>query len=104
MIKFTTVNVDGMKITREFNTVEEIKKDWYSDDCTLPANDDEVIYAEIDGMQLHYPKIFEDLIEELGIEVKDTYIENPCIKCPLNANGSCCGCDKGREYKRIMEE
>ena len=72
MIKFTTINVDGIKITREFNTVEEIKKDWYSDDCTLPANDDEIIYAELDGIQLHYPKIFEDLLDELGIINEET--------------------------------
>lgn len=31
-------------------------------------------------------------------------VENPCIKCSLNYDGSCCGCDKGREYKKIMEE
>lgn len=67
MIKFTTINVDGLKITRDFNSVEEIKQDWYSDNCTLPANDDEVIYAEIDGVQLHYPTIFEELLDELGI-------------------------------------
>ena len=73
MIKFTTINVDGIKITREFNTVEEIKKDWYSDDCTLPANDDEIIYAELDGMQLHYPKTFEDLLDELGITDEKNY-------------------------------
>ena len=67
MIKFTTINVDGLKVTREFNSVEEIKQDWYSDNCTLPANDDEVIYAEIDGVQLHYPTIFEELLDKLGI-------------------------------------
>ena len=67
MIKFTTINVDGLKVTREFNSVEEIKQDWYSDNCTLPANDDEVIYAEIDGVQLHYPTIFEELLNELGM-------------------------------------
>ena len=67
MIKFTTINVDGLKVTREFNSVEEIKQDWYSDNCTLPANDDGVIYAEIDGVQLHYPTIFEELLDELGI-------------------------------------
>lgn len=30
-------------------------------------------------------------------------VENPCIKCKLNYDGSCCGCDKGREYRRIKE-
>lgn len=81
MIKFTTINVDGIKITREFNTVEEIKKDWYSDDCTLPANDDEIIYAELDGIQLHYPKIFEDLLDELGIINEETINRKIIDKC-----------------------
>lgn len=68
MIKFTTINVDGVEITRTFNTVEEIRKEWYSEDCNLPSNDDEVVYAEIDGMQLHYPSIFEELLDELGVK------------------------------------
>ena len=68
MIKFTTINVDEKEVTREFESVEEIKKDWHSDNCTLPMLDDEVVYAEVDGVILHYPKVFADLVEELGIE------------------------------------
>lgn len=75
MIKFTTINVDEVEITREFETVKEIKDDWHSDNCTLPANDDKVVYAEIDGVQLHYPKVFEDLMEELGL-VEELGIKN----------------------------
>lgn len=67
MIKFTTINVDGVEVTREFDTVEDLKRVFYSEDCDLPAGDDEVIYAELDGVQLHYPGIFDDLIFELGI-------------------------------------
>ena len=74
MIKFTTINVDGKKITREFETIEEMKKDWHSNNCTLPMLDDEVIYAEVDEMVLHYPKYFKDLIEELGIESKTNIV------------------------------
>lgn len=65
MIKFKTINVDNMEIAREL-TVEEIKNDWYSDDCTLPANDDVVVYAEIDGNKIE-AEIFEDVIKALNI-------------------------------------
>ena len=41
MIKFKTINVDGMEIEREF-TMEDFKNDWFSDDCSLPMCDDEV--------------------------------------------------------------
>lgn len=66
MIKFKTINVDGVEIAREFNTVEEIKNDYYSDDCTLPMCDDEVIYAEIDGKKIE-AKIFEDVAHAIGV-------------------------------------
>ena len=36
--------------------------------------------------------------------LKDSVVENPCVKCSLNYDGSCCGCDKGREYKKRLEE
>ena len=67
MIKFKTINIDGMEITREFNTVEEVENDFYSEDCSLPANDDEVIEAEYDGEKID-AKIFLDIIKALGIE------------------------------------
>ena len=66
MIKFKTINVDGMEIEREFNSVEEIKSDWFSDDCTLPMCDDEVVFAEVDGQKIE-AEIFEDIINALGI-------------------------------------
>ena len=74
MIKFTTINVDGMEVEREFNTAEEIEKDWYSDDCSLPANDDEVISAEVDGEEIE-AEIFLDIIKALGIGWKKEVIE-----------------------------
>lgn len=33
-----------------------------------------------------------------------TAVENPCIVCPLNYDGSCCGCNEGREYRKLTEE
>lgn len=66
MIKFKTINVDDIEVAREFDTVEEIKNDWYSDDCTLPMGDDEVVYAEIDGKKIE-AEIFDDIIKALNI-------------------------------------
>jgi hypothetical protein len=65
MIKFKTINVDGMEIEREF-TVEDFKNDWFSDGCTLPMCDDEIIYAEIDGKRID-AKIFEDVAHAVGV-------------------------------------
>ena len=76
MIKFTTINVDGVEVTREFKSIKDLRKEYYSDDCDLPANDDKIVYAEVEGCKLHYPKIFEDLIDELGIKIMNF---NYCI-------------------------
>lgn len=65
MIKFKTINVDGMEIEREF-TMEDFKNDWFSDDCSLPMCDDEVVYAEIDGNRIE-AKIFEDVAHAVGV-------------------------------------
>ena len=70
MIKFTTINVDGVEVAREFKTIKELTQEYYSDNCDLPANDDKIVYAELDGIRLYYPQFFEDLIEELGIKEK----------------------------------
>lgn len=66
MIKFKTINVDGMEVTREFNNVEEIKNDWFSDDCTLPMLDDKVVFAEIDGKNIE-ANVFEDILYVLDV-------------------------------------
>lgn len=66
MIKFKTINVDGMEVERKFDTVEEFKNDWYSDDCTLPMGDDKVVSAEIDGKNIE-AEVFEDIAHALGV-------------------------------------
>ena len=76
MIKFTTINVDGVEVTREFKSIKDLRKEYYSDDCDLPANDDKIVYAEIADFKLRRPKIFEDLIDELGIKIMNF---NYCI-------------------------
>ena len=71
MIKFITINVDGLEVTREFKTIKELAQEYYSDNCDLPANDDKIVYAEYDGCRLYYPKIFEELIDELNINIRE---------------------------------
>lgn len=68
MIKFTTINVDGVEFTREFKSIKDLRKEYYSDDCDLPANDDKIVYAEYNGIKLRNIKIFEDLIIRLGMK------------------------------------
>lgn len=65
MIKFTTINVDGLEVTRHFKTIRELKNEYYSDNCDLPANDDRIIFAEINGEQLQGMKTFEELMDIL---------------------------------------
>ena len=50
-----------------------------------------------------YEKVLSSCCVE-AYEKEINMIENPCIKCVLNYDGSCCGCDKGREYKKKLEE
>lgn len=72
MIRFIAVNVDGYEVEYEYNTVEEIKKEWYSDDCGLPANDADVIEAWIDNKKIEAQE-FMDIIYALGIEERNVY-------------------------------
>lgn len=63
MLKFKTTNIDGEVRNWEFEYIEDMLKNWLSDDCTLPANDDEVVFAEFNGEKIE-AKIFEDIINE----------------------------------------
>ena len=63
MLKFKTINVDGEIRNWEFEYIEDMLKNWLSDDCTLPANDDEVVFAEFNGEKIE-AKVFEDIINE----------------------------------------
>lgn len=63
MLKFQTINIDGKVRNWEFEYIEDMLKNWLSDDCTLPANDDEVVFAEFNGEKIE-AEIFEDIIKE----------------------------------------
>ena len=63
MLKFQTINIDGEERNWEFSRIEDMMENWLSDDCTLPANDDPVVFAEYNGVPIH-AEVFEDIINE----------------------------------------
>ena len=68
MIKFTTVNVDGLNINREFNSIDEMQADWNNPDgTTLPSLDDELVYAEINNKEFK-GSTFDCLARALGLD------------------------------------
>lgn len=66
-LKFTTENVDGILVDWIFNSKEELKVAFYSEDCSLPAGDDIVVKAKLNNMPLEV-KTFDDIISKFGIE------------------------------------
>lgn len=68
MIEFTTINADGIKVTRQFRSCEEILASWWGSEMTdLPAGDDSVVDFRIDGKQvkLQEGEIFDFIITYL---------------------------------------
>ena len=63
MLTFKTINVEGEIRSWSFERVEDMLENWFSDDCTLPANDDPVVYAEYNGVALE-ADVFEDIINK----------------------------------------
>lgn len=67
MIYFETINCDGNKRVWDFDTLQEIKDNWWSDDCTLPMMDDEAICLNINGKNIEGIETFEDIAFQLGL-------------------------------------
>lgn len=67
MIRFTTINVDGIAVPRTFNTVEEMRVDWENEEgTTLPSLDDELVFGEINGVKVN-GKTFNDFALAAGL-------------------------------------
>lgn len=49
-IWIATVNTDGIEIENEWGSVEELQRNWCSEDCPCPCGDDEVLGYMIDGL------------------------------------------------------
>ena len=68
MIKFTIVNVDGVRIPRIFMDINEMKADWNDPNGTsLPSLDDQLVSAEVDSNKF-IGKTFADLVNVLGLD------------------------------------
>lgn len=68
MLNFESVNCDGKHINWEFNTLEEVHRLFWSEDCPLPSNDDLIVHAELDGKPLPKCIAFLDLLRMLGLD------------------------------------
>jgi len=56
MIRFKTLNVDGQLVEREYQSIAEIIKNWWSEGKTeLPGDDDKVVELVIGGKSLQSP-------------------------------------------------
>ncbi len=64
MIRFKTINVDGIEKERSFETVGEILKNWWDEEqgTDLPGGDDEVLELVIEGVSCPAPRCFLDVI------------------------------------------
>lgn len=67
MIKFKTINIDGVEVERVFDTIEDFAQDWYGEDTTLPQLDDEMVYAEVENKEV-VGEVFNDLVQHLWVE------------------------------------
>ena len=76
-ILVTTVNVDGVEIEHKWNSVEELQKDWHSEECSCPCGDDEVLGYSINGLAQDTHNIkenkygyrdFSSLLKVLGVK------------------------------------
>lgn len=74
---FKTINCDGKRILWKFNSFDEIKSNWASDDCTLPSLDDELVLAYVEvysGFTKSWYTIdingntFNDLVIAIGLD------------------------------------
>lgn len=60
MVKFTTTDIDGLSVSRKFDSIGEVLRNWWSSEGTdLPGGDDKVVSIEVEGypdIQLHLPE------------------------------------------------
>lgn len=71
------VNMDCVKIEYEWDSVEELQKDWCSEECPCPCGDDEVLGYSINGLVQDTHNIkenkygyrdFSSLLDVLGVK------------------------------------
>jgi len=64
---FTAILDDGSYCRFEFDSVERLRREWYSDDPDVPPNDAPIADCELRGVPI-YVDSFIDIIELLGVE------------------------------------
>ena len=69
MLSFTAINEDGKYISYDFESIEQLGKEYWSDDIDMnvPANDTPITECEYKGTPLYFDT-FIDLIKTFGIE------------------------------------
>lgn len=75
-----TVNVDDIEIEHEWNCLEDLQRDWCSEECPCPGGDDKVLVYAINGLvqDIHNIKEnkygyrdFYSLLKVLGVKDND---------------------------------
>ena len=67
MLSFTTINVDGEYREWNFNSIEELRKEYHREDYRICGNDDAVTEMEFCGIPM-YVNTFDNIVELFGIE------------------------------------
>lgn len=67
MLDFVTINVDGEYKEWHFDSIEELRREYYEEEYTLAGNDDPVTEMEFYGIPM-YVNSFNDIIDLFGIE------------------------------------
>lgn len=69
MLTFTAINEDGKYISYEYKTIEELRKEYWSDsiDMNAPSNDSAITECDFRGTPLYF-NTFADLISVFGID------------------------------------
>lgn len=65
IIEIQSINVDGVKLPLRIFTEAELKADYFGECDLVPANDDQLVVAKVDGVEIVAPT-FEDLVVFLG--------------------------------------
>lgn len=68
-IELQSINVDGVQLPVRIFNEGELKADYFGPCNMVPANDDRLVMAKVDGVEIVAPT-FEDLVSFLGWNAK----------------------------------
>ena len=69
MLRFTVVDEDGKYIEYAYNSIEELRKEYWSDniDMNVPSNDAPIVDCELGEISLYFDTFY-DIISVFGID------------------------------------